>query len=137
MDGRPSPKEISGKIAKARKIVDTALNQVIIIDRLKWDEDWERLRCYLGFKADEIALAEDRFAIVKSCFGEIGPNNHLWRGVRLYCNKSKFTDVELWEFRWISEKFLHKELYMKFGFRKEWLCFLSFHPDEPERRVRK
>jgi len=136
MLNRPTHKELGGKLRAARQLVSASPDKVIIVDPFKWDEEWDRLARHLGLRRDEVALIGDRLALVEVCLGEVRPENHLWRGHRMFCNRPGYEKVELWEFIWISQKWEGKGMYVKFGFKRDNLCFLSFHPDEPERIVR-
>ncbi|MEZ4752955.1 MAG: hypothetical protein R3A13_01430 [Bdellovibrionota bacterium] len=131
---KPTPKEINNKLSRAREIICNEPGQIVIIERGKWDEEWERFRKFVGLENSDVELFEDRLKIIADCLDEIKSSDHVWRGKRMYCNKMDFNDVELWEFRWLSTMWDEKDLYIKFGFRFDNLCFLSFHPDEPERR---
>ena len=128
---KPTIKELESKLKKARSLLQDS-RSVIIIDREKRDENWKHLgrRC----KAD-FSLTEDRLAIAQELLAEIEGKNYFWRGKPFYCNKPGFNNIELWEFRWTSEK-IGCDLYVKFGFKKDKLLFLSFHPNEPERAKR-
>ena len=97
-----TPKEVNNKLRRAREIIGSEPEQVIIIDRLKWDEEWERFRRFVGLKNSDAQLFEDRIKIIANCLDEIKSSDHIWRGRRMYCNRMNFNDVELWEFRWLS-----------------------------------
>ncbi len=135
---RPTLKELDKKLREARRILTDEPSAVVIIDRLKWTAEWERLLRYIALPPECGALWEDKLKIVLVCFAEMKAADHFWRGHRSFCVERGFESVELWEFKWVSSAWNGKKLYTKFGFKNGKLCFLSFHPDEPERsKVRK
>lgn len=137
MNNKPTHRELGGQLREARRILAEEPGKVIVIDPYKWDGEWARLARYLGLRREQVALIGDRLVLVRDCLEEVAPDHYIWHGHRRFCNRPGYGAVELWEFRWISTKWESKGMYVKFGFKRGNLCFLSFHPDEPERIVSK
>jgi len=117
---RPSHKEINRKIKQAKEAVSggqfSVLNPVSVsADVLK-----------LGFTIEGISN------ILTNLLSEITPDDYAGSYPPQKSYESDILDCELFTFRWVS-KHLGEIIYLKFGFKGQWMWVVSLHEDRKEK----
>lgn len=111
---RPSHKELSKKIKKAREAV--LGNRIAFVDPSVIAADALEIGC----------LVEDILDVLVEILDEISPSNYIGTRPPQRSYEAKIDGCELFSFKWESTR-LGCEIYLKFAFEDDLMWLVSFH----------
>lgn len=129
-DHRPSHKELSGKLRKARQLLTSRSDGYRPVDQEKLGMDFYSL---------ELFTPEEQVEALRAAFAEVKSNKYCGHHPPDRAFETVVKDEEIFTFKWQSGYF-SKKMYLKFcfcdsvEFEGEELFVFSLHEDQPERR---
>lgn len=131
MHSRPSHKELTGKLRKARELLANTSDLYVAADASKLSVNFASLGLY---------SEEEQCEALRAAFSEVNAANYSGKRPPERSFLSQLRDEELFTFAWTSE-FFGKKMYLKFAicdskeFEEENLVIFSLHEDQPHRKV--
>lgn len=130
MHNRPSHKELTGKLRKARELLASPSDGYIAAD----------LKLASNFYSLDLFSREDQDEALRAAFSEVTAQHYSGKRPPERAFECAVKDEEIFTFIWQSV-FFRKKMYLKFCFHDssefegEYLCVLSLHEDQPHRSV--